>query len=242
MNRLKAHAQAVGIEYFVTYADNNAIEYFRKQGFTKHLQMPEARWKGYIKDYSGSTMMQCKIHIGIDYENISSTIKKQSQFVIKKIHEILNRKAYRALNFSQRKGKDFEFHEIPGILESGWTLKEYQMAKGTEEKTFETQCEDILQALMEHENSWPFRTAVSQKQAPDYYQVIKQPMWLEKIKQKIEVNQYTERQMFRNDVILIFDNARFYNAKDTIFYKFADILQTFAQPLLDKLKETELDK
>merc|ERR1719223_575113 len=67
-------------------------------------------------------------------------------------------------------------------------------------------------------------------------------MWLEKIKQKIEVNQYTERQMFRNDVILIFDNARFYNAKDTIFYKFADILQTFAQPLLDKLKETELDK
>lgn len=37
MNRLKAHAQTVGIQYFVTYADNNAIEYFRKQGFTKHL-------------------------------------------------------------------------------------------------------------------------------------------------------------------------------------------------------------
>ena len=71
MNRLKAHAQTVGIQYFVTYADNNAIEYFRKQGFTKHLQMPETRWKGYIKDYSGSTMMQCKIHKGIDYENES---------------------------------------------------------------------------------------------------------------------------------------------------------------------------
>ena len=37
MNRLKAHAQTMGIQYFVTYADNNAIEYFRKQGFTKHL-------------------------------------------------------------------------------------------------------------------------------------------------------------------------------------------------------------
>ena len=37
MNRLKAHAQTLGIQYFVTYADNNAIEYFRKQGFTKHL-------------------------------------------------------------------------------------------------------------------------------------------------------------------------------------------------------------
>lgn len=47
--------------------------------------------------------------------------------------------------------------------------------------------------------------------------------------------------MFKKDIILIFDNARIYNAKDTIFYKFADILQTFAQPLMDKLKETKKD-
>ena len=47
--------------------------------------------------------------------------------------------------------------------------------------------------------------------------------------------------MFKQDIILIYDNARNYNAKDTIFYKFADILQTYSQPLLDKLKETKLD-
>ena len=39
--------------------------------------MPEARWKGYIKDYNGSTMMQCIIHKDIDYVNISQTIRSQ---------------------------------------------------------------------------------------------------------------------------------------------------------------------
>jgi len=33
--------------------------------------------------------------------------------------------------------------------------------------------------------------------------------------------------MFKRDIIKVFENARTYNAKDTIFYKFADILQTF---------------
>ena len=241
MNRLKAHAQTIGIQYFVTYADNNAIEYFRKQGFTKHHQMAESRFKGYIKDYSGSTMMQCKIHTGIDYENISSTIKMQRDSVIAKIHEIMNQKIYKALDFSRRGANDFEFNEIEGLIEAGWTQRAYNEAKGTEEKTFEEQCADILKALYDHENAWPFRTAVSPKQAPDYYTVITEPMWLEKIKQNLDRGMYHRRDLFKNDVRKIFDNARIYNAKDTIFYKFADILQAFAQPLLDKLKETKED-
>lgn len=30
--------------------------------------------------------------------------------------------------------------------------------------------------------------------------------------------------MFKKDILLVYENARTYNAKDTIFYKFADIL------------------
>lgn len=79
MNKLKDHAQNEGLNYFLTYADNNAIEYFRKQGFTKHPTLSEARWKGYIKDYNGSTMMQCSINKNIDYVNISQIVKSQKQ-------------------------------------------------------------------------------------------------------------------------------------------------------------------
>jgi histone acetyltransferase len=225
----------------VTYADNNAIEYFRKQGFTKHLQMPEARWKGYIKDYSGSTMMQCKIHKTIDYENISQTIKMQRERVINKIHSIMNTIVHSPLDFRNKGREDFSFAEITGLEPAGWTQKEYDEAKGTEEKTFEEQCDDILKALWDHENAWPFRTAVSQRQAPDYYQVITEPMWIEKIQKSVEAKVYSKRDAFKRDVVKIFENARHYNGKDTIFYKFADILQAFAQPLLDKLKETKDD-
>lgn len=76
MNRLKDHAQKVDLHYFLTYADNNAIEYFRKQGFTKCPTMPESRWKGYIKDYNGSTMMQCKIHGDTQYSTVYEDIRK----------------------------------------------------------------------------------------------------------------------------------------------------------------------
>lgn len=66
-------------------------------------------------------------------------------------------------------------------------------------------------------------------------------MWLQKVKEKLDKGAYTQREMFKKDILQIFENARIYNAKDSIFYKFADILQTFTQPLLDKLKETKLD-
>lgn len=45
-----------------------------------------------------------------------------------------------------------------------------------EEKTFEQQCADILKALFEHVNSWPFQKAVDAKKVPDYYNIIKEPM------------------------------------------------------------------
>jgi histone acetyltransferase len=37
--------------------------------------MPLDRWKGFIKDYDGGTMMECYIHPSIDYANISEIIR-----------------------------------------------------------------------------------------------------------------------------------------------------------------------
>ena len=57
----------LGIEYFLTYADNYAIGYFQKQGFSKQVVMPKDRWVGYIKDYDGGTLMECYISQTMDY-------------------------------------------------------------------------------------------------------------------------------------------------------------------------------
>lgn len=72
----------------MTYADNLALGYFRKQGFSKDCRMSPDRWKGYIKDYEGGTMMECHVHPTIDYSRVSDIIKKQKEFVIKKIKEL----------------------------------------------------------------------------------------------------------------------------------------------------------
>ena len=77
MNKLKSHVQSESIEYLLTYADNNAIGYFKKQGFSNIPKMPRKRWRGYIKDYDGGTLMECYVNPNIDFDNIYYDIKKQ---------------------------------------------------------------------------------------------------------------------------------------------------------------------
>mgnify|MGYP002628747738 CR=1 FL=1 len=47
MNHCKAFATSRdNLSYFLTYADNNAVGYFAKQGFTKKVTAPRSRWHG----------------------------------------------------------------------------------------------------------------------------------------------------------------------------------------------------
>lgn len=61
--------------------------------------MPEARWKGYIKDYNSSTMMQCMIVKDIDYVNISEILQQQRDALIAKINSVINKRVYPGLKF-----------------------------------------------------------------------------------------------------------------------------------------------
>jgi len=115
----------------LTYADNNATEFFKKQGFKEKGYMPEARWKGFIKDYNGSTMMQCQIVRDIDYVNISDTLRQQRDCIIAKINEMINKQVYAGLKWDHHDDKQegFDFDEIQGLREAGWTKKSYELAK-----------------------------------------------------------------------------------------------------------------
>jgi N-acetylglutamate synthase-like GNAT family acetyltransferase len=79
MNHLKEYVKLKGISHFLTYADNYAIGYFKKQGFSKVVSMPRPNWFGYIKDYDGGTLMECTIHHQINYLRITSMVQKQRQ-------------------------------------------------------------------------------------------------------------------------------------------------------------------
>ena len=89
------------VEYLMTYADNLALGYFRKQGFSKDYRMPAERWKGYIKDYEGGTMMECFVHPTIDYSRVSDIIKRQKDLVVSRIKQL-------CLNSHKFDGRDLE--------------------------------------------------------------------------------------------------------------------------------------
>ncbi|OAY77265.1 Histone acetyltransferase GCN5 [Ananas comosus] len=91
MNHLKQHARDVdGLTHFLTYADNNAVGYFVKQGFTKEITMDKERWQGYIKDYDGGILMECKINLKLPYTDLATMIRRQRQAIDEKIRELSN--------------------------------------------------------------------------------------------------------------------------------------------------------
>ena len=56
---------------------------------------------------------------------------------------------------------------------------------------------------------------------PDYYNVIKDPMDLSKIKERLNSGMYRTKEIFLADINLMCDNCKTYNPPDTIFYKTA---------------------
>uniref|UniRef100_A0A915Q623 Uncharacterized protein n=1 Tax=Setaria digitata TaxID=48799 RepID=A0A915Q623_9BILA len=80
-------------------------------------------------------------------------------------------------------------------------------------------------SLKDHRTSWPFREAVDRKEHPDYYSIIKKPMDLSIVEQKLQNHKYRHLKEFTADITQIFENARMFNARDSAIYQCADILE-----------------
>ena len=55
---------------------------------------------------------------------------------------------------------------------------------------------------------------------------------------KPDMTRYSCMDDFRADIKKIFDNARIYNTKETIFYKYAQQLEALIKPMLNRLRDT----
>ncbi|CAL1274251.1 unnamed protein product [Larinioides sclopetarius] len=76
-------------------------------------------------------------------------------------------------------------------------------------------CSTILDEMQKHEDAWPFLTPVNTKQFPTYRKVIKKPMDMQTMKNKLEAGQYKCREDFANDARLIFDNCETFNEDES---------------------------
>ncbi|XP_043487082.1 protein polybromo-1 isoform X7 [Polistes fuscatus] len=85
-----------------------------------------------------------------------------------------------------------------------------------------------------------FMKLPNKNEYPDYYEVIKQPMNMEKIASTLKNNGYDNLDELVSDFILMFDNACKYNEPDSQIYKDALILQRLV--LQTKLQFSEDDE
>lgn len=187
MSHLKEHVKSVGIRYFLTYADNFAVGYFKKQGFTTKVSQPKSTWMGYIKDYEGGTLMECEILPYVDYLKLPTIIQEQQAKIRQKIESEVNQTVYPGLQiWKQDPNARPRPISIPGFKEAGWTeaMEEERKNLLAGKVSLCDQINAILDVLIRHENSWPFRKPVSAAEAADYHMIIKNPMDIQTMKKK----------------------------------------------------------
>ena len=81
----------------------------------------------------------------------------------------------------------------------------------------------LLRAVNEHADSWPFKEPVDGSEVPDYYKIIKDPIDLKTMGKRLDSEVfYLTFDSFVAEMRRMFSNARTYNAPDTIYYKIAN--------------------
>ncbi|TKR93596.1 hypothetical protein L596_008018 [Steinernema carpocapsae] len=98
-----------------------------------------------------------------------------------------------------------------------------------EYSTFQLLCDNLLRKFLEKDPDEYFAYPVTQSMAPDYADVIKNPMDFWSIRQKIDRNEYQNIREMEADVVLIYKNAMTYNGPNTIYYLAAQKLSTLCK-------------
>mmetsp|Transcript_57921 Transcript_57921/g.141521 ORF Transcript_57921/g.141521 Transcript_57921/m.141521 type:complete len:591 (+) Transcript_57921:60-1832(+) len=248
MNLVKQEGARTGIEYFITYADNYAIGYFKKQGFSKQISMPKGRYQHLIKDYDGGTMMECYVHPSIDFTRVREMLEAQRQFVLSRIRLKANStKVYDALPTDWKpdlegiaRGNELAARAmaVPGIAEAGWTIHDMQLATGQGKdadrarSALRSDMLTIVRKVDEQQFAWPFREPVDTDEVKDYLEVIKEPIDLSTIDKRIRKGDYYKsKTMLYTDLTLMVNNCKLYNEEASAYVQCAVKLENYLKQL-----------
>ena len=247
-----------GMEYFLTYADNAAVGYFAKQGFTKHQTMAKDRWFGFIKDYDGGTLMECYIHPRLPYSSLPDMIEGHKKALETEIKNLTKKESkativypgltgYFGTNPDGSRKIVEDLADIPGVREAGWTREAHSMSQPTFKVRLNGRLVEpspsnlkqfqlfLLDTIAKDPLAWPFREPVSVKDVPDYLQTIKDPIDMGTIrKQLLAGGLYVTLDIFVADVLRMFKNAKIFNGPDSEYTKAAQKLtQLFNNTLVE---------
>ncbi|KAK4543900.1 hypothetical protein LTR36_004674 [Oleoguttula mirabilis] len=232
MSHLKDYVKATSdVMHFLTYADNYAIGYFKKQGFTKDITLDKPKWMGYIKDYEGGTIMQCSMLPTIRYLESGRLLLKQKAAVHAKIRAVSKSYDVHEPPPQWRKLKagqpllEIDPLSIAAIRATGWSADMDALARQPRRNPSHSLLVHLLSALQTSSSAWPFLQPVNGEEVHDYYDVIKAPMDLSTMESKLDKDQYDSVEDFVKDVLLLVRNCKRYNAETTPYAKAANKLE-----------------
>ncbi|KAI9830015.1 MAG: histone acetyltransferase [Phylliscum demangeonii] len=239
MSHLKDYVKATSdVMHFLTYADNYAIGYFKKQGFTKDITLDKPRWMGYIKDYEGGTIMQCTMVPKIRYLEAAKMLLKQKEAVHAKIRAFSKSHVVHTPPAEWKsQAEKIDPMQIAAIKESGWSPDMDELARQPRHGPNYNPLLHLLNAMQNHQSAWPFVQPVNRDEVADYYEVIKEPMDLSTMEEKHEKDLYPIPEDFIKDAKLIFDNCRRYNNETTPYAKCANRLEKFMWAQIKSIPE-----
>ena len=240
MNYLKKVIQIIKIHDLLTCADNEAVTYFKKQGFNdKAIRINPKRWVGRIKDYEGVTLVHCIIYPDVDYMNFNKTIEKQIKYVEKKIGKRSHQPLFKESDIwsPYPEKPSFLNKRLPDIIEE----TDCDSRRDCERRRIENYnayTKDLKMKLtwilneLKKKYGEIFYSPVTEDIAPGYFNNIKNPMDFLTIERRLNrfKDYYKKPEVFQADIELLIDNCKHFNQPDTPFYKEANsCLQYFKQ-------------
>ncbi|XP_065220664.1 chromatin remodeling regulator CECR2-like isoform X2 [Planococcus citri] len=92
----------------------------------------------------------------------------------------------------------------------------------------------VLETLKKHEDAWPFKNPVDEKDAPNYYKVVKTPMSLRRMEEKLDCGKYKSVAEFKRDFQLIMANCKQYNGSRNEYTAMGENLEKVLQAGINK--------
>ncbi|XP_048416525.2 histone acetyltransferase KAT2A isoform X2 [Stegostoma tigrinum] len=138
------------------------------------------------------------------------------------------RKVYPGLTCFKEGVRQIPIESIPGIQETGW--KPSGKEKGKELKDpdqLHNSLKNLLAQIKSHPSAWPFMEPVKKSEAPDYYEIIRFPIDLKSMSDRLKNRYYVSKKLFIADVQRIITNCREYNPPESEYCKCANMLEKF---------------
>jgi histone acetyltransferase len=254
MSFLKSVIQSRCVYDILTCADNDAVGYFKKQGFnSKAIRMAPERWVGYIKDYDGVTLMHCLIRPEIDYLTFpEATLSRQLKELERRTGIVIS-KPIREFELDIPSLPHAVYHlslPLPVILRRcaprlkspgiAAIVRDYRVTCATiRDKLYR-----ILNTLKaDTKNAGIFLRPVTEEIAPDYFATIRSPMDLWSIENRLRryEDYYKRPEIFAIDMRLMCDNAKLFNPQDSTYYRnAAEMYKRFKRLYLEEFPEASL--